>query len=113
MFNEASYVIGRQEPGDFPLQVGLELLPQVKEFKCLRVLFMSEGKMEDELDRRIDVSSTMDAIPVRSGEEGAESEAKLSIYQSVYAPTLTYGHELWVMTKRTRSLTQATEMSFC
>lgn len=28
--------------------------------------------------------------------------AKLSIYQVIYVPTLTYGHELWVMTNRTR-----------
>ncbi|KAK3517620.1 hypothetical protein QTP70_013401 [Hemibagrus guttatus] len=27
-------------------------------------------------------------------------KAKLSIYQSIYVPTLTYGHELWVMTER-------------
>ncbi|KAI3372494.1 hypothetical protein L3Q82_022695 [Scortum barcoo] len=30
-------------------------------------------------------------------------KAKLSIYRSIYVPTLTYGHELWVMTERTRS----------
>ncbi|KAK3561994.1 hypothetical protein QTP86_023347, partial [Hemibagrus guttatus] len=39
-------------------------------------------------------------------------KAKLSIYQSIYVPTLTYGHELWVMTKRVRSRIQAAEMSF-
>ncbi len=39
-------------------------------------------------------------------------KAKLSIYQSIYVPTLTYGHELWVMTERTRSRIQAAEMSF-
>ncbi|KAK3520361.1 hypothetical protein QTP70_023832, partial [Hemibagrus guttatus] len=27
-------------------------------------------------------------------------KAKLSVYQSIYIPTLTYGHELWVMTER-------------
>ncbi|KAK3574615.1 hypothetical protein QTP86_011529 [Hemibagrus guttatus] len=27
-------------------------------------------------------------------------KAKLWIYQSIYVPTLTYGHELWVMTER-------------
>ncbi|KAK3546165.1 hypothetical protein QTP70_025142 [Hemibagrus guttatus] len=27
-------------------------------------------------------------------------KVKLSIYQSIYVPTLTYGHELWVMTER-------------
>uniref|UniRef100_A0A8C4X372 Uncharacterized protein n=1 Tax=Erpetoichthys calabaricus TaxID=27687 RepID=A0A8C4X372_ERPCA len=36
----------------------------------------------------------------------------LSIYQSIYVPTLTYGHELWVVTERTRSRIQAAEMSF-
>ncbi len=34
------------------------------------------------------------------------------IYRSIYVPTLTYGHELWVMTERTRSRIQAAEMSF-
>jgi len=27
-------------------------------------------------------------------------KAKLSIYWSVYVPTLTYGHELWVATEK-------------
>uniref|UniRef100_A0A3B4BI15 Ethanolamine kinase n=1 Tax=Periophthalmus magnuspinnatus TaxID=409849 RepID=A0A3B4BI15_9GOBI len=39
-------------------------------------------------------------------------KAKLSIYRSIYVPTLTYGHELWVMTERTRSRIQAAEMGF-
>ncbi|KAI3375113.1 hypothetical protein L3Q82_021636 [Scortum barcoo] len=39
-------------------------------------------------------------------------KAKLSIYQSIYAPTLTYGHKLWEMTERTRSRIQAAKMSF-
>ncbi|KAK0156386.1 hypothetical protein N1851_000302 [Merluccius polli] len=32
--------------------VGSELLPQVKEFKYLGILFTSEGKMEREMDRQ-------------------------------------------------------------
>ncbi|TWW62708.1 hypothetical protein D4764_04G0013550 [Takifugu flavidus] len=39
-------------------------------------------------------------------------KAKLSIYQSIYVPVLTYGHQRWVMTERTRSWIQAAEMSF-
>ncbi|KAK3542076.1 hypothetical protein QTP86_011949 [Hemibagrus guttatus] len=39
-------------------------------------------------------------------------KVKLLIYQSIYVPTLTYGHELWVMTERVRSRIQAAEMSF-
>ncbi|TWW61027.1 hypothetical protein D4764_05G0011170 [Takifugu flavidus] len=38
-------------------------------------------------------------------------KAKLSIYRSIFVPTLTYGHELWVMTERRRSRVQAAEMS--
>uniref|UniRef100_A0A674MGB6 Reverse transcriptase domain-containing protein n=1 Tax=Takifugu rubripes TaxID=31033 RepID=A0A674MGB6_TAKRU len=71
------------------LRVKEEILPQVEEFKYLGVLFMSEGRMEQEIDRR-----------------------KLSIYRSIFVPTLTDGHELWVMTERTRSRVQAAEMSF-
>ena len=37
-------------------------------------------------------------------------KAKLSTYRSIFVPILTYGHEGWVMTERTR--VQAAEMSF-
>ncbi|TWW61049.1 hypothetical protein D4764_05G0011390 [Takifugu flavidus] len=39
-------------------------------------------------------------------------KAKLSIYRSIFVTTLTYGHELWVMTERTRSRVQAAGISF-
>jgi len=39
-------------------------------------------------------------------------KAKLSIYRSIYVPTLTYGHKLWVVTEGMRSRIQAAEMSF-
>ena len=44
---------------DCSVLVGIELVPQVKEFKYLRVLFMSEGKMECELDRQIGAASAV------------------------------------------------------
>ena len=36
-----------------------EILPQVEEFKYLRVLFTSEGRMEREIDRRIGAASAV------------------------------------------------------
>jgi len=39
-------------------------------------------------------------------------KAKLLFFWAVYIPTLTYGHGLWIMTERMRSLVQAAEMSF-
>uniref|UniRef100_A0A6Q2ZFL9 ribonuclease H n=1 Tax=Esox lucius TaxID=8010 RepID=A0A6Q2ZFL9_ESOLU len=97
-----------------PLQVGGECLPQVDEFKYLGVLFTSEGRMEREIDRRIGAASAVMRSMYRSVmvKKELSRKAKLSIYQSIYVPTLTYGHELWVMTERTRSRIQAAEMSF-
>ncbi|CAM1302215.1 Uncharacterised protein r2_g1203 [Pycnogonum litorale] len=37
-------------------------------------------------------------------------KAELAVFKSVFVPILTYGHEPWVMTERTRS--RATEMAF-
>ncbi|KAK0130608.1 putative uncharacterized transposon-derived protein F52C9.6 [Merluccius polli] len=39
-------------------------------------------------------------------------KANLSIYQLIYVPALTYGHELWVVTERTRLRVQAAKISF-
>ncbi|KAK0132400.1 Craniofacial development protein 2 [Merluccius polli] len=91
-----------------------EILPQVEEFKYLGVFFTSEGRMEREIDRRIGAASavmrTVHGSVVVKRE--LSRKAKLSIYQSIYVPALTYGHELWVMTERTRSWVQAAKMSF-
>ncbi|KAK7896322.1 hypothetical protein WMY93_021647 [Mugilogobius chulae] len=97
-----------------PLQVGGESLPQVEEFKYLGVLFTSEGRMEREIDRRIGAASAVMRSLYRTVvvKKELSRKAKLSIYRSIYVPTLTYGHELWVMTERTRSRIQAVEMSF-
>ncbi|XP_054621698.1 uncharacterized protein vopp1b isoform X1 [Dunckerocampus dactyliophorus] len=96
------------------LQVGDEILPQVEEFRYLGVLFTSEGRMEREIDKRIGAASAVMQTLHRSVVVKRElsQKAKLSIYWSIYVPTLTYGHELWVMTERTRSRVQAAEMSF-
>ncbi|KAK0155726.1 Retrovirus-related Pol polyprotein from type-1 retrotransposable element R2 [Merluccius polli] len=78
------------------LRVGDEILPQVEEFKYLGVLFTSEGRMEREIDRRIGAASavmrTLHGSVVVKRE--LSRKAKLSIYQSIYIPALTYGHEL-------------------
>ncbi|KAK3575180.1 hypothetical protein QTP86_020916, partial [Hemibagrus guttatus] len=96
------------------LQVGGEVLPQVEEFKYLGVLFTSEGRMDREIDRRIGAEAAVMRSMYRSVvvKKELSRKAKLSIYQSIYVPTLTYGHELWVMTERVRSRIQEAEMSF-
>jgi len=81
------------------LRVGIELLSQAKEFKYLGVLFTSEDKMEQEMDRQI----------------GAPSAVMWALYRSVvkiYVQTLTYGNKLWVLTERARSQIEADKISW-
>ncbi|KAI3373778.1 hypothetical protein L3Q82_022367 [Scortum barcoo] len=87
-----------------PLRVSGEVLPQVEEFKYLGVLFTSEGKMEREIDKAdwCSVRSYAVGVPDRRGEEGAESKGKALDLPVNLRSHLTYGHELWVMTERTR-----------
>ncbi|KAF7644351.1 hypothetical protein LDENG_00223640 [Lucifuga dentata] len=99
---------------DCSLQVRGESLPQTEEFKYLGVLFMSGGKMEHKIDRRIGAASEVLrklywTVMVK---RELSQKARLSIYQSVYIPILTYGHELWVTIERITSQIQAAEMRF-
>ncbi|KAK3563883.1 hypothetical protein QTP86_004822 [Hemibagrus guttatus] len=96
------------------LQVGGEFLHQVEEFKYLGVLFTSEGRMNREIDRRISAAAAVMQSMYQSVvvKKELSRKAKLSIYQSIYVPTLTYGHDLWFITERTRSWIQVAEMSF-
>ena len=75
---------------------------RMEEFKYLGVLFMSNGRMEREIDRGIGAASavmrTLHGSVVVKRE--LSQKAKLSIYQSIFVPALTYGHELWVVTER-------------
>ncbi|TWW77392.1 hypothetical protein D4764_12G0007820 [Takifugu flavidus] len=81
------------------LRVKEEILPQVEEFKYLGVLFTSEGRMEQEINRRIGAASAVMRTLHRSVVVKRElsQKAKLLIYRSIFVPTLTYGHELWVI----------------
>ena len=72
-------------------------MPYVEEFKYLRVLFTSEGRVKLEVNRQIGATSavmqTLQQSVVVKRELGWKT--KFSIYQLVFVITLTYGHELW------------------
>ncbi|KAK3518331.1 hypothetical protein QTP86_003614 [Hemibagrus guttatus] len=70
--------------------------------------------MDGEIDRRIGAAAAVMWSMYRSVmvKKELSRKVKLLIYQSIYVPTLTYGHELWVMTERVRSRIQAAKMSF-
>ena len=87
-----------------PFQLWGELLPHTKGFKYVGVLFTTKEKMELEMDRRCAAASAvLQALCQTVMVEREHSQkAKHSIYLSSYVPTITYGHELWVVMERMR-----------
>ncbi|KAI3361864.1 hypothetical protein L3Q82_002189 [Scortum barcoo] len=81
-----------------PLRVGGEVLPQVEEeFKYLWVLSERERwsvRLTGGLVQRPQLLCGRCTGPSVVKKE-LSRKAKLSIYRSIYVPTLTYGHELW------------------
>ena len=70
--------------------------------------------MEQEIDRRIGAASAAVQTLYWSvvAKRDLSQKAKLSVYQSMFVPTLTYAHELRLMTERMRLRIQAAEIIF-
>ncbi|XP_077577607.1 uncharacterized protein LOC144199670 [Stigmatopora nigra] len=78
------------------------VLCQVEEFEYLGFLFMSEGRIAQEIGRRYGAASAVMrslrcAIMVK---KELSRETNLCISWSIYVLTLTYSHELWVVTEK-------------
>ncbi|MHB9337741.1 RNA-directed DNA polymerase, partial [Fusobacterium pseudoperiodonticum] len=108
-----TFVLSRN-PAQCTLHVSGATLKQVERFKSLGITFTSDGKSDGELDARIGgagaVLHQLRRSVVIKRELGVK--AKLAIFNSVFIPILTYGHEFWIMTERMRSRVQAAEMGF-
>ena len=76
-------------------------MEQVEKFKYLGVWFSSDGRYGNEIDGRIVRASAVLRELWRTVVAKSEisGETKLSVFKSVYIPTLTYGHELLIITK--------------
>ena len=103
-----------RNPDQCLLQVNGASLKQVEKLKYLGVAFTSDGRQDEELDTQTDKASAVTRALHYSVVMKRElsKKAKLSIFQAVFVPILTYDHESWVVTERMRSQVQASEMRF-
>jgi len=111
--SKTEVMVWSREPVDCTVHVSGVQLRQVEEFKYLGILFSSDGRMERELSRRINqASAVMRELRAMAGNAWLSMEAQVTIYNSLFRSVLTYGHESWILTERTRSRVQAAEMRF-
>ncbi|VDP02381.1 unnamed protein product [Soboliphyme baturini] len=84
-----------------------------EKFKYLGIVFPSDGKFEEEIDRRIGVASGVLRELARAIVTKAKLslKTKLSMFKSIFTPILTYGQS-WITTEKLRSHVQAAEMGF-
>lgn len=76
----------------------MSLLPQVKKFKW----FTSEGARDQQADCG-GVCSNQGSAQAQCGEDKDEPKGEALKYGSIYTPTVTHGHELWVVTGKQTS----------
>jgi len=74
----------------------------VENFKCLGVVFTCDGRWNKEIDTRIGEANAVLRELYRSvfTKRKLSNTAKLSVFESVFIPILTYDHDSWVMTER-------------
>ena len=106
-------VISR-EPKQHTIKLNNEILEQVSRYKYLGVIIQSNGSLREEISQRIGKASKVYGQLGQSfiNKKELTTKTKMSIFNSVYCPTLTYGSECWTLETRDKSRLQATEMKF-
>src|SRR5258708_30196760 len=91
-----------------------QTLKQVNKFRYLECLINNEEKLDDEISQRIGsadrILKLINSTIITKRE--LSLKAKVSVYNSVYVPTLIYGNESWTLNKRMESRVQACEMRY-
>ena len=90
-----------RNPWQFMQQVNGSALQQVEKFKYLGVVFTSDGRRKEEIDKWIGKANAVLRELYRSvvTKQELSKTAKLSVFKSVFVPILTFGHESWVVTE--------------
>ena len=91
-----------------------DILEQVDSYKYLGVIIKSNCSLKEELNQRIGKAYKVYGQLGYSfiNKRELTRKTKMSIFNSVYCPTLIYGSESWALDSADKSRLQATEMKF-
>lgn len=89
-------------------------IEQVDSFKYLGTIIDSKGSQEKEINARIESASRVfhSLKNVLIGKKEVSRKAKMSIYKTVFLPTLTFGSESWTLSNKLKSRIQSMEMKY-
>ena len=98
-----------------PQKVNISLegqaLQQCTNFKYLGVMFNNKSDPQLEITHRINkFNNSLHLLYPLMKDRNIPRKVKIIIYTSILRPVLTYGHESWTLTTKTRSQIQAAEM---
>lgn len=96
------------------ININNQTVEQVDNIKYLGITIDRTGKMEEEINNRI-ATTTKLFHGINRGflnKKEISSKTKLTIYKTVYLPTLLYGSETWVMTEKLHKKIQVLEMKY-
>ena len=96
------------------ISLGRENLEQVNNYKYLGVMINSEGRLREEINQRIQKAMSVYHQLGNSyiNKRELTTSTKMTIYNTVFSPTLLYGSETWTLDSREHSRVQATEMKY-
>ena len=87
-------------PGTLNIKINNTILKQVKEFKYLGRIFTEDGRMNREIENRIQKANNVSYQPAPLVKHSdIQMEAKSKIINSIFEPTLIYQCQTWTMTK--------------
>lgn len=91
-----------------------ETLEQVDSYKYLGVIISSNCNLREEITQRISKATKVygQLGSAFIGKRELTTKTKVSIFNSIYCPTLIYGSETWNLDNKDKSRLQATEMKF-
>lgn len=96
------------------IELNGRVIEQTDVYKYLGVKIQSDGKNEAEINERLE--STMKLYHALNSKFIRRREistgTKLTVYNTIFRPILTYGSESWILTRQQKSKLQAVEMKY-
>ena len=109
--DKTEIMVMSRTPGNIELSLGGQILKQCRNFKYLGVEFSDQNDQKLEITTRIQkYNNNLYLLYPLMKDRNIPRKVKTIIYLQILRPILTYGHESWTLTSKTRSQLQAAEM---